>query len=79
MDERWKPRPPDKHCTDDPFDYREAFIESFRLRGIHPDNVVSMADDSLRWQGVEAGAHAPVCTGLQFDLMNGQTPAMQST
>ena len=62
---------------EDTYDYREAFIEAFRLRGIRPENVISMADDSLRWRGVEEGKNAPVCEGLQFDLMSGQTDAMQ--
>jgi hypothetical protein len=63
---------------DDPFDYREALIESFRCRGIHPDNVTSMAEDSLRWNnGLPPNAAPPVCKDLQFDLMNGQTDEMQ--
>jgi hypothetical protein len=64
---------------DDPFDYREALIEAFRLRGIHPDNVISMSEDSLRWRGVDPNQDVPVCLGLQFDLMNGQTPAMEKS
>jgi hypothetical protein len=63
---------------DDPYEYREAIIQAFRLRGIVPDGVASMAEDSLRWTGVPPGsASQPVVRGLQFDLMNGQTPQMQ--
>jgi len=62
---------------DDPFDYREALIESFRLRGIRPDDVISMSEESLRWRGVDPNQRVPVCRGLRFDLMKGETPEMK--
>jgi hypothetical protein len=34
---------------DDPFGYRAALIEAFRLRGIRPEGVTSYSEDSLRW------------------------------
>jgi hypothetical protein len=61
---------------DDPHDYREAFIEAFRLRGIHPINVASMSEDSLRWRGVDPDQDVPVCNEMHWDLMNGETPLM---
>ena len=62
---------------DDQYDYREALIEAFRLRGIHPDNVVSMSEDSLLWRSVDPDEVMPVCAGLQIDLVNGQTRPME--
>ena len=52
---------------DDPHEYRHAFIEAFRLRGIHPEDVISMAEDSLRWSGPRQKGPPPVCKGLDFD------------
>lgn len=37
---------------DDDLNYRIAFIEAFRRRGIYPRNVRSLSVDSLRWQQV---------------------------
>lgn len=37
----------------DPFNYRLAVIEAFRRRGILPENTLSMAPDSLRWEKPE--------------------------
>lgn len=63
---------------DDPYEYREALIEAFRLRGIRPDNVVSMSEESLRWTGVSPGTKsAPACTGLRFDLLRGESEAVR--
>jgi hypothetical protein len=38
---------------DDEFNCREAMIEAFRLRGIYPDGVTSLAEESLLWESVE--------------------------
>jgi len=38
---------------DDPWGYREALIDAFRVRGIYPPNVTSLSEDSLRWQKPE--------------------------
>jgi hypothetical protein len=35
--------------------YRAAIIESFRARGIYPDNVSSLAEDSLLWESYDPG------------------------
>lgn len=37
---------------DDEFDCRGAMIEAFRLRGIYPDGVTSLAEESLLWTNV---------------------------
>jgi len=34
---------------DDPWNYREAFIDAFRQRGIYPRDVMSLNEDSLLW------------------------------
>lgn len=36
---------------DDPFNYRLALIQAFRRRGILPDSCLSLAPDSLIWEG----------------------------
>ncbi|MBL0176904.1 MAG: hypothetical protein IPP94_16865 [Ignavibacteria bacterium] len=36
---------------EDALGYRTAFIEAFRRRGIYPDNVRTLSEDSLRWSG----------------------------
>lgn len=38
---------------DDEFNCRGAMIEAFRLRGIYPDGVSSLAEESLLWDNVE--------------------------
>jgi hypothetical protein len=38
---------------DDEFNCRSAMIEAFRLRGIYPDGVTSLAEESLLWENVE--------------------------
>ena len=38
---------------DDEFNLRDAMIEAFRLRGIYPDGVTSLAEESLLWDNVE--------------------------
>ncbi len=35
----------------DPYGYRIAMIEAFRRRGIVPDGCLSLAPDSLLWEG----------------------------
>jgi hypothetical protein len=37
---------------DDRYNYRVAFIESFRKRGIYPLDLDTLSVDTLRWQGV---------------------------
>jgi hypothetical protein len=38
---------------DDRYNYRVAFIEAFRKRGIYPLDLDTLSVDTLRWQGVE--------------------------
>lgn len=38
---------------DDEFNLRSAMIEAFRLRGIYPYGVTSLAEESLLWESVE--------------------------
>ena len=47
---------------DDPWAYREAFINGFRRRGIYPTGVPSLSEDALRW----AAADLPPIPALHF-------------
>jgi subtilisin family serine protease len=38
---------------DDRYNYRVAFVEAFRKRGIHPQDLDTLSVDTLRWQGIE--------------------------
>src|SRR5207245_2345351 len=40
---------------DDRHNYRVAFVEAFRRRGIYPLDLPTLSVDTLRWQGVETG------------------------
>jgi hypothetical protein len=37
---------------DDPWGYREAFIDEFAARGIYPSNVMQLSEDALLWSGL---------------------------
>jgi hypothetical protein len=39
--------------ADDPLDYRVAFVESFRQRGIYPRDLQTLSIESLVWQGLD--------------------------
>ncbi len=39
--------------ADDPLNYRVAFVEAFRRRGIYPPRVETLSVDTLRWQGLD--------------------------
>jgi hypothetical protein len=52
----------------DAHDYREALIQAFRARGIHPDGVASLAEESLLWDRPPDGT--PACAALKFDLLD---------
>jgi hypothetical protein len=60
---------------DDDRGYRPAIIDAFRARGIVPDGVRSYSEESLLWSrpGVETGAQAVRCPGLDFEPRRGQT------
>jgi subtilisin family serine protease len=38
---------------DDRYNYRIAFVEAFRRRGIYPRDVETLSVDTLRWQGID--------------------------
>ncbi len=38
---------------DDPYNYRVAFVEAFRKRGIYPTDLETLSVDTLRWKGVD--------------------------
>ncbi|MBV9925265.1 MAG: peptidase M4 [Acidobacteria bacterium] len=59
----------------DPYGYRAALIEAFRLRGIRPENVTSYSEGALRWCAPEdlKGMPAPPCEGLEFDILRPST------
>jgi len=63
----------------DRYGYRAALIEAFRLRGIYPEGVTSLAEESLRWcpPDVLKGIKPPVCEGLEFDIPQPTTPAQK--
>jgi hypothetical protein len=42
---------------DDPRAYRIAVVESFRRRGIHPSDVRTLSEDSLRWSAADLNLH----------------------
>jgi hypothetical protein len=55
--------------SNDPIGYRAALIDAFRLRGIHPADVFSYAEESLRWCPPEdIDGQNLKCEGLEFDL-----------
>jgi hypothetical protein len=55
---------------EDPHGYRAAIIQSFRRRGIVPENVASYSEEALRWCGPEdMGQTLPRCDGLHFDVL----------
>ncbi len=52
----------------DAHDYREALIQAFRARGIYPDDVLSLAEESLIWN--KAPDDTPGCNALCYDLLD---------
>jgi hypothetical protein len=51
---------------DDRYDYREALVTAFRLRGIRPKRVASLSEESLKWQTSLEGRVIPPCEDLEF-------------
>lgn len=49
---------------DDRYNYRVAFVEAFRRRGIYPRDLDTLSVDTLRWKGVDLAAPPP-----QYDLI----------
>jgi len=50
---------------DDKHDYRLAFIDAFRRRGIYPEGITTMGIDSLRFPALDAGIVTERKTGEQ--------------
>jgi hypothetical protein len=41
--------------SDDRYNYRVAFVEAFRRRGIYPRDLATLSVDTLRWRGLDVG------------------------
>lgn len=65
---------------DDEIGQRGAMIEAFRLRGIYPENVASLAEESLLWNNAEPGfPRIPIETlEMLRELMFAATSVSQS-
>ena len=44
--------------SDDKYNYRVAFVEAFRRRGIYPQDLETLSVDTLRWQGTDLASMA---------------------
>jgi hypothetical protein len=49
---------------DDRYNYRVAFVEAFRRRGIYPRDLDTLSVDTLRWRGIDLAEPPP-----QYDLI----------
>jgi len=49
---------------DDPWMYREALVDAFRVRGIFPTDVPNLSEDALLWRGPDE--MLPACPELSF-------------
>ena len=49
---------------DDPWMYREALVDAFRVRGIYPTDVPNLSEDALLWLG--PSEMLPPCAELSF-------------
>ena len=49
---------------DDPWMYREALVDAFRVRGIFPTDVPNLSEDALLWHGPDE--MLPACAELSF-------------
>ena len=45
--------------ADDRYNYRVAFVEAFRKRGIYPRDIDTLSVDTLRWKGVDLADWPP--------------------
>lgn len=54
---------------DDPWNYREALIDAFRLRGIYPRDVDSLNEDSLLWRAPRGAVGDLTVKALSFKEM----------
>jgi hypothetical protein len=62
----------------DPENIRDAFMQSFRLRGIVAEGAKFFSEDALRWDAVRPNALKPI-TGLVFGDPNGLTKLEKDT
>jgi Subtilase family len=44
---------------DDDLNYRVAFVDAFRKRGIYPDDLETLSVDTLRWEGLKLDSAPP--------------------
>lgn len=51
---------------DDPWGYREAWIDAFRRHHIFPNSVKDLSEESLLWRGPEPRFEVPPIEGLTF-------------
>ncbi len=66
--------------SNDPLGYRAALIDAFRLRGIRPAEVISYAEESLRWCPPEdISGNFLKCEGLEFNLFKPLTAEQKSS
>ena len=55
---------------DDRYNYRVAFVEAFRKRGIYPRDLDTLSVDTLRWQGVSIEKPPPQYKQILRQLKN---------
>ena len=55
--------------AEDPYGYRDALMQAFRLRGILPSGVRFFSEDALRWNSLDL----PPCPGLVLEDSRTQT------
>jgi hypothetical protein len=53
---------------DDKYNYRVAFVEAFRRRGLYPRDLETLSVDTLRWQGADLAAMAGKYPALKKGL-----------
>jgi hypothetical protein len=59
---------------DDPWGYRDAWVEAFLYYGVYPSGVVSLSEDALRWRGPQVDV--PVVPGLAFRALRFEAPGI---
>jgi subtilisin family serine protease len=53
---------------DDDLNYRVAFVEAFRKRGIYPDGLKTLSVDTLRWEGLRLDSALPAYQSIIENL-----------
>jgi len=54
--------------SDDKYNYRVAFVEAFRRRGLYPRDLETLSVDTLRWQGADLATMAGKYPALKKGL-----------